>query len=742
MKRVHSPKKTRTPGRILLPLVILTIALVGFFIRFDNISHWQNNKLHYFTENGLPITLGADPYYYIDIADNLRHGKIIKVDPHRYYPDGGERVSAAPLLSVVLAATSFITNQPLEWIAVYIPPFLGILLVIPLYLLAVMLATYSHVPWSRGKPISQLEAWSFGCLAALFSLISMPFVTRSSIGWCDTDILNPTFATLGICLAAYYVYGSENKHEPLRWFLYWAISFLAFAWWWDQGFVPVLVIAGTPMLFAVLFKKAHIIRNKRKYIALIVFLLVILVAWKGSSLYKMPQSFLSLYSYVMGDTKESVFPAFEKYVDEQSDREFLQIAGDIAGSHYIYFVAIAGLVFLLVITKKNMLLLLPLLGLNILSFKGVRFMIFSAPLFGLGMAAFFLALLLITRRMGIMRFILLLPLVFLCAWPSLSLSQKYNFSKPLFSPKIFDGMQKISEVTEDNSIIWSSWGHGHPLVYYAERATIGDGVFHSASLDFATKFPFAANNFRLAANWIQFYTVYGQKGVRKAFTLLTGDESDWVKGFNALQEIFAGGVGDSREILTDRYNMASTEVENFLSFLFPDEAPPIYIFIDYMLLTEGWYYVGKWNFAEKSPPRNFTAIPVPFFVINPSNVQGYTALGPFQVNLTEGLTLFSNRSPGKISEIYITTDQNVYRRKYHATGGLLDVYLTKNTVDNYMFGFLADSRVKESVLVKLFFEKEPANNFFELADSKLSLYKLYKVNAEKYSSAGEYIRPN
>ena len=62
-------------------------------------------------------------------------------------------------------------------------------------------------------------------------------------------------------------------------------------------------------------------------------------------------------------------------------------------------------------------------------------------------------------------------------------------------------------------------------------------MYHPPFVDFVTKYPFAEDNFRLAANWIQFYTVNGERGLAMAFQLLTGDEDDWGKGFTRLTEL-------------------------------------------------------------------------------------------------------------------------------------------------------------------------------------------------------------
>ena len=203
--------------------MLIVIAIAGFYIRFDNIDHWLTNKSQYFTSNGLPVTLGVDSYYYIDIADDLLAGKLKKIDDQRHYPSGSTKPTAAPLLSVLLALFSFITRQPLEWIAVLFPPFFGVLLAIPVYFLACSLAANSLLPWKKPLPVSAMEAKFVGFSAALFSLLSPAFVARSSLGWCDTDVLNVTFTTMSAYLSLRF-FSAEEPKEKLRFFVYWSLS--------------------------------------------------------------------------------------------------------------------------------------------------------------------------------------------------------------------------------------------------------------------------------------------------------------------------------------------------------------------------------------------------------------------------------------------------------------------------------------------------------------------------------------
>ena len=132
-------------------VLLIAIAISGFYIRFDNLNHWLDNKSQYFTSTGLPVALGVDSYYYLDIAEDLLKGKISKFDDQRHYPSGSTKPNAVPLLSVLIALIAFVSSKPLEWVAVLLPPFLGILLAIPAYCLGYTLAENSHILWRKKR---------------------------------------------------------------------------------------------------------------------------------------------------------------------------------------------------------------------------------------------------------------------------------------------------------------------------------------------------------------------------------------------------------------------------------------------------------------------------------------------------------------------------------------------------------------------------------------------------------------
>ena len=712
---------------------LLAVALsAGFYLRFDNLDYWLSHKNQYFTSFGTPVTLGVDSYYYMDIADDLLHGKIENLDEQRHFPVGLSKPTTLPLLSVLMALFSFLSNRPLEWVAVLLPPFLGVLLAIPVYFLGYKLVIDGRVFPGAKKSVSVTEAKLTGFTAALTALLSTPFVVRSSIGSCDTDILNVAFATLCIYLAAGF-YTAQTNRQRVQIFALWSGTVLAFLWWWDQLILPPLALAAIPMLPAFFFRRSELGTKVLPYLLVIVSFLVVLVVWKHSSIARIADQFHSLYAYIFGVENSSFFPPLEQLVQEQGDLSYAVLARNVAGNIYLYTMSLAGLLILPFWAGKKFFFLLPLIILNIMAFSAMRFAVFVAPLFGLGVAAVILALLLALRRLHYMRLAAAVPLICLFSWPPTVFSQGYSSAQPLLAPVVYEGMIETAEKTPENSVIWSSWGHGHPLVYYTGRSTIGDGMFHPPYLIYAIKYPFAANNFRLAANWIQFFTVNGDSGLKKVFAQLAGDSENWPDGMDRLRELLGSGVERSKNILRHKYNMQPPEAKVLLAMLFPPARQPIYVFMDYKMVAENWYRTGKWNLKRNSAPPLNTKIPVLDYTLRQAFLSGTTATGAFQVNLQTGALSMVTGQSSRLKAIHINRKEGRLSRTYPGRGIGNNLYLAEEDADKGPLGLIADHHVSNTVMIKLFFERKFDQDFFKPVIARLPFYLVSEVHGEKYS---------
>jgi len=460
--------------------VLALIMLFGFFLRFNDLGHWLDNKDQYFFDSGSrPVPLGVDSYYYMDIANDLLHLSLKKVDEYRQVPRGFTRPSSAPLLSVFIAFFTFLSNKPLEWIAILLPPFLGVLLAIPTYLLGYLLVISAKPPWDKNYVANVTIAKIVGFCAALFSLLTNSYIVRSSIGWCDTDILNVTFIAL-LTLIAAKIANTEEANKRYQLFAFFAIFLLMFVWWWDQGLAPPLMVA-VSLLLVLLF----VIPKKSKKgilvgISLFTFFLIIIWMLKGNVFLQITQSVFRIFSYVLVEEKTTIFPVIGRAA-EQSDYTFTQLSLSVAGNIYVYSLSLLGLGALACFSRKNFLFLVPLLGLNVLAFNASRFSIFVAPLYGLGLGAIiFLSLSTLKIHQAFIKNILIVIFVIICSFYPVRTDLTSPQRTPILDPVLSEAMKNIAKTTPNDAVIWASWDRGHPLVYYSKRKTLADGIFHPA----------------------------------------------------------------------------------------------------------------------------------------------------------------------------------------------------------------------------------------------------------------------
>ncbi|MBU0676274.1 MAG: hypothetical protein KJ950_16665 [Proteobacteria bacterium] len=720
---------------VLIGLALLGILLAGFWVRFDSLAYWLKNPDQYFFQNHeIPVSLGVDSYYYYDIAADLKKGVIRKVDDRRHYPDGTPKVMAVPLLSALLALFSTIFGTSVEWVALVLPSVLGSLLALPVFFLGYLLIRGARLPWQLSAEQQRAQAIFMGLCSALFAVFSPYFVKRSSVGWCDTDSLNVVFATLSIVMAMGLAAAGSRKEKVL----YgggWCVTALLYAWWWDLGSVPVLVFSGFPLGVAFLFTGLKSKKALRPFLAIGGLMLVVLVIWKGGRILNPTRIWnegAGMLAYVLGKGgTTSVFPVLEQYVGEQRHLLLNELADNIAGGLIVLMAGLGGLLCLGFLARRNILFLVSLLVVSILSFKGQRFLVFTAPLLGLGLGTIMVLLWNCSRdrRVGMIAGFVFFVLV---GWSMVPAAQKFNTREPILSPALFEGYKEASFFTPEDAVIWASWGNGHPLIYYSQRKTLGDGMYHPSHLLYYQNFPMATDSFQLAANWIRFRLVNGEQGLVRANELFAGIPEGWEQGMPILQRLLRVGIEKSRMILAGEFGYDPQKVEETLKFLFPEESPPIYLFLDYKhFLIQSWYGLGAWDFKSRDEPRSMK-IPLGGFAINSRGtmVTGSSGQGPVSFNIQTGL--------GSVGEVgmglsAIKMDNGVKpmtfdfpeRKSGHVLyltmhqGGGLGVVLSKNMAD--------------SVFVKMLLEKNQSQDFIVPVNDRSPAYVLCKVNGEAYT---------
>jgi len=130
---------------------------------------------------------GIDAYYYMRLVDNLVYNfpQLISFDPYAVFP-GGAPVSGVPMFFAYLMATiikllggATPPQQTLDTIAVYIPPVLGALSIIPVYFI--------------GKAL--VNRWAGIIAILLIAVMPGEFLSRSLLGYTDHHVAEEFFTS-------------------------------------------------------------------------------------------------------------------------------------------------------------------------------------------------------------------------------------------------------------------------------------------------------------------------------------------------------------------------------------------------------------------------------------------------------------------------------------------------------------------------------------------------------------------
>lgn len=700
----------------------------GFFLRLDSLSSWLDHKERYFfADQQVPLMLTVDSYYYLEIARQLKARTFSDYDKRRHVPVGFKQPSPPPLLSVLLASISNTTGVSLEWVALLIPAFLGILLAIPVYLL-----TYVLVMKARGRFVGdQLPKGSAriaGLAAAFWALLSPLFAGRSGVGWCDTDALNVMFPVLLVYLAIKCA-DVERLKGQVGYLAGFSASALLFLWWWDQSHVPVFAFTAIPFVVALVFVG---IRSPNRLLPIILFgtFLIFLVGWwKGFGLLN-PLNYLDtlkgMTKYIASEVGDSPFRAAGAAVSEQSRSSLAILIRESSGGWPGFLLACCGLLALVWLCRGYILYLTPLLIVSVLSLKGQRFLIFTAPLFGLGIGTLcFLTCQWIKKpawRAGLIALLLIVS-----CWSAVQTGLLAGKRVPRRAPVLFEAMMRINEKTEKDAVVWASWGHGHPLLYYGQRGIVADGIFHSAELQYVLSFPLATSDFRLAANWISFYVANGPQGLRRVNEMFGEGAQDWVQGMAALQNILGSGVKKSRKLLQEKYQLSKSDTEKEMKWLFPGTSRPVYLVMDYLLLNQAWFTLGSWDLESRSGPTKFVFFPVQNVTgIGDGRIEGIAQQGKVTINVKTG-ELQTDRGKTSLGVLKIHDGKKLNTTKYDNGSGLYAEFFLPGGV-----GVLADKQTANTVLVKLYYEYTYNHRFFSPMDVGNPYYAIWKVTGESY----------
>lgn len=685
-------------------LALLAVLAVGFYFRVDDLVVWRSSPEEYFYQ-GSPVLLTLDGYHYLGLARDLCEGTYRVTNENHTLSHGRTRPWPPPLLSTLTALLGATLPYSLEKIAVVLSPCLGVLLALPVYALGNVLG---------GRVL--------GVTAALVALLSRQYVRRSMIAWYDTDVLNVTLVTGITYVFLRFAIGTDRRRY---YYLFSGLLLYAMTlWWWNMAPIVVTFSALLPAITSLFFLDRF--RSKQTLIGLIVISLAIVVLLLAMGLSRIADIGQQILLVTHSTTPQ--FPDLSSEIVELRRVPWSALVANSTGSMLGFVGAWVGLSLLVWRQGNRCLFLFNLLVLSFLSVYAQRFLIFFAPLSGLGVGSLVHELWSGRRRHII--FAVAAPLLLLGILTSnVGRLLEDNQIRPVRFPYHFSAWQHLQQQTPESAVVWTFWGHGYPLAYTSRREVIFDG--HGDNLSgkhlLVNSLPLAQSNFRLAANWMQFYVHHGMKGI-DSFYELTG--RDWSRCFDLLQSTLAVGPEQAESILENETGISPVEVDRWLRFLFPEENLPIYLYLDAQKIRTSWFYYGTWNFEERAGRRY---IYQPFYDLKHHGAQFendrlFVDLESGQVRL-DGRTHALRQWNHIDSQNQDKGSQRISNKSYPRRQGLV-----LETIRHSRFGVLMTLDISRSVGNKLFVRGVFDSRYFQslTLQRPFSLYQIWRVGGDTY----------
>lgn len=446
----------------------------------------------YFSGPGQPLLHEFDSYYFLRLARDLREGTYSRRDPLR----AQERPAPPPPLSMLLAGGAAVSGASLEMTGAVLPPVLAL-----------------GLPILLGFCGRLLDNRWFGILAALAACSAFYLYSRTCLGYLDTDCLNPAFLLLTPLFL--YQFTLRKGRCGWLWLVGWAVCLALFLWWWPQG---ASVAAGLSLLSYALSFPVPSSRGERlfKYglgVALAAGLVLLGLEFLGKVETGIP-AFKSIITHVklILEGNEQV-PSVGGSIQELASQLPSSVLEDIAAFPGAVLLAEVGLMALAVIRRRFTLFLLPLVVFASASVFSQRFMIFTAPCYGLGYGYFYV---LLTERLAWMRGrswarFALLALMAGMLWPSYARIFKWHSTPPLNSGEI-PLVEAVRSGVPRGATVWAWWDYGYFLQYMGRRPTICDGGLTSEEALRPLAAPFTLSDPDVAARWLRFVSWRGVDG--------------------------------------------------------------------------------------------------------------------------------------------------------------------------------------------------------------------------------------
>lgn len=480
----------------LLDIIFILIAIaISIYAREAFISYSSAFKMYFF--NGERILTTNDAYHFATATKDLVSG---------HFKDSFYPVAALELPSLLSAFFYHILPLSLDKLFFLMPVFASSLLAIPVFLIA--------------KEISNRYVALF---AAILAPLTQGYANRTIAGYYDTDMLILTLPLFGIYflirllrvysfrdlglatiffifalawhktsatyilfaslfIATIYIFIAKKKDYKL----YESVGVLIVAISYMDIFVKIILIAillhfiiDKPLLFSSFTAK---IKKRLKFKSLIIFLIGISVLLVANADLLISKFSIYVTENVL-DTSNIVFKKTSNTIMELQNINFDDLIRREIGDKIGFIIALIGILLMFVKEPRSM-ILLPFIILGATSLKlGMRFSMFSAPVFSIGF--FYLIYFLSSFANKIFKDKIVIvgtKAAVMLIFGFMIIAPNYYYSKNLLIQPVINGMEisalnaikEDSKSRDDVTISW--WDYGFMIPYYANTHTIISGT--------------------------------------------------------------------------------------------------------------------------------------------------------------------------------------------------------------------------------------------------------------------------
>ncbi len=512
---LFSLKENDTTIKTLFIMMVIAY-LFSIAIRMIWVYQFQDQSSFHWNDQIMINT--NDGYWYAEGARDILNGYHQKHD-------------LSPVNTAVSIITAFfgkILPISFETLILYMPTFLGSLLVVPLILIA-RIFKLTHV----------------GFIAALFAGITWSYYNRTMTGYYDSDMLNIVLPTFVLWSIMFNVNKKRNRYLPLV-----AIFMILYSWWYPQSYslhlsmvallfvytfifdskesfnfkiILIMIISMSMiswvlklsiigLLFLIFHYKKEIVTKKILFILLLLSIGLLVFTGGIAPIWIKIKGYLLGGSVVANQDGQFYYYGILKTVREAGQIPFETFANRISGHTITFILSTIGYL-LFVIRYPLMWLALPMVGLGFLALQGgLRFTVYAVPINALGIAFLivWVADFIKDRKIAIffMAFASVLVLV-----PNIKHIIAYKVPT-VFNKNEVAILEDLKKKAGREDYVLSWWDYGYPIRYYSDVKTLIDGGKHAGDVNFPVSFALGVEQVP-AVNMARLITEYTEKAYQE-----------------------------------------------------------------------------------------------------------------------------------------------------------------------------------------------------------------------------------